>query len=422
MKNIGIYTISVILLLASVLPMAAQERGESAAGVETGHDQALETGLSGWYVGVQGGLPFGVSDFSSFGADRTRTGFMGGVYGGYRFDGSLRNILSLEAFAKWGQFSMGERGCCADLHYWLGSDGVRYNAPVLDMTGWDYSELKSSVFMQQYGVQLNVNVLGFFAGTRDSRWTAEVSPVLAAVGTKAGLRALADNAEVVSGDARWHFGVGGNVQAAYRVTENLNVGVYTSMTYMTGRAMDGMPELHSTNYVWESGVRVGWAFGKRKVAAPAAVGEVMNRVQDDVPPGVQGDASPRHSGDVAPRCSSDASPRHSALDAGSPEGILPVIYFTFGLSNIPKAELPKVEKIKEWMAANPDRNIELIGWDDHYGDPEFNRTLSYNRAETVRRHLVDNGISSDRITVKGMGICPESEDVTLARRVECIIK
>ncbi len=381
MKNIGIYTISVILLLASVLPMAAQERGESAAGVETGHDQALETRLSGWYVGMQGGLPFGVSDFSSFGADRTRTGFMGGVYGGYRFDGSLRNILSLEAFAKWGQFSMGERGCCADLHYWLGSDGVRYNAPVLDMSGWDYSELKSSVFMQQYGVQLNVNVLGFFAGTRDSRWTAEVSPVLAAVGTKAGLRALADNAEVVSGGGRWHFGVGGNVQVAYRVTENLNVGVYTGMTYMTGRAMDGMPELHSTNYVWESGVRVGWAFGKRKVAAPAAVGEVLNRVQDDI-----------------------------------------VIYFTFGLSNIPKAELPKVEKIKEWMAVNPDRNIELIGWDDHYGDPEFNRALSYNRAETVRRHLVDSGISSDRITVKGMGICPESEDVTLARRVECIIK
>lgn len=61
-----------ILLLCILLcaaPLMAQDASEN-------------TKFPGWYVGLQGGVPFGVSQFSSFGFDKTRAGFSGGVYGG----------------------------------------------------------------------------------------------------------------------------------------------------------------------------------------------------------------------------------------------------------------------------------------------------------------------------------------------------
>ncbi len=75
----------------------------------------------GWYVGLQGGMPFGVSTFSSFGYDKTRPGWVAGLYGGYRFN----NILSAELAAKYGWMSLYEQNCCAGRGYRLGSDSTR---------------------------------------------------------------------------------------------------------------------------------------------------------------------------------------------------------------------------------------------------------------------------------------------------------
>ena len=57
-----------------------------------------KTGQQGWYVGVEGGMPFGFSTFSSFGHDKTRLGWAAGLYGGYRFN----SIFSAELSAKYG--------------------------------------------------------------------------------------------------------------------------------------------------------------------------------------------------------------------------------------------------------------------------------------------------------------------------------
>ncbi len=214
-----------------------------------------------WYGGIEGGVPFGFSTFSSFGADKTRAGYGIGLYGGYRFT----PVLSLELSAKWGRTALSARDCCVEDGYWLGSDGNRYYAPVADMTGYDYSALKSSVALQRYGARLNVNLLGFFNRTRQSRWTLELSPELSAVGTKATIKTVADDAEVLKGNTKWHLGAGGNLQAGYALTKHLRLGVYSGITWLTDSRMDGVPEhLHKSNFIWESGVRIGWTFGKEE--------------------------------------------------------------------------------------------------------------------------------------------------------------
>ena len=101
----------------------------------------------GWYVGVEGGMPFGFSTFSSFGHDKTHLGWAAGLYGGYRFN----SIFSAELSAKYGEVNMSAQDCCVERNYWLGSDGVRYKAGVLGMDSWEYANLKSHVRMGRYG-------------------------------------------------------------------------------------------------------------------------------------------------------------------------------------------------------------------------------------------------------------------------------
>lgn len=73
-----------------------------------------------WYMGIDGGLPFGYSTFRSFGADKTRLGFDTGVFGGYRFS----PLLSLEVSVRMGKLGMSATDCCILSNYWLGQDGT----------------------------------------------------------------------------------------------------------------------------------------------------------------------------------------------------------------------------------------------------------------------------------------------------------
>ncbi len=56
-----------------------------------------------------------------------------------------------------------------------------------------------------------------------------------------------------------------------------------------------------------------------------------------------------------------------------------------------------------------DLSITIVGHTDRLGDAEANRRLSRNRAASVRDVLVDQGISSDVVTVEGKG---EQEPLT----------
>lgn len=255
-KPKSIATCLLFIMMLAAQDVCAQEHMER---------EANDNSTAAWYGGIEGGVPFGVSTFSSFGADKTRAGYALGLFGGYRFN----PVLSAELSAKWGKANLSARDCCAEGGYWLGADGKTVHAPVAGFGGADYADLKSSVSLQQYGVRLNVNLLGFFRKTRQSRWKLELSPMLAAVGTKADVKTIAGGNSLMKDKTRWHLGAGGNVQASYAVTDNLHLGIYSGITCLTGKGMDGVAEhIHDGNFLWESGVRIGWNFGNRKEVKP----------------------------------------------------------------------------------------------------------------------------------------------------------
>jgi outer membrane protein OmpA-like peptidoglycan-associated protein len=55
------------------------------------------------------------------------------------------------------------------------------------------------------------------------------------------------------------------------------------------------------------------------------------------------------------------------------------------------------------LKAYPNARIQLAGHTDNTGSPQDNQQLSQNRSDAVKAMLVNNGVSSDRISTVGYG-------------------
>ncbi len=362
-----------------------------------------------WYGGIEGGVPFGMSTFSSFGADKTRAGYALGLFGGYRF----HPALSAELSAKWGKANLAARNCCAESSYWLGADGRTYHAPVAGFAGADYADLKSAVALQQYGVRLNVNLLGFFRRTRQSRWRLELSPTIAAVGTKADVQTIAAGNSLSEGRTRWHLAGGGDLQASYAVTDRLQLGVYSGITCLSGRGMDGVaPRVHDVNCLWESGLRIGYTFSRSRRKAQAREGSLLPVVE--TPVALPDTATVRPEPEEEPQVTPVETP---VTDMPETAQDFPVIYFDFNKSNIRAEEMEKLRDICHILQTHPDMRVSITGWCDPAGSIAVNRRISRRRAEAVRDWLVSQGIEASRLEVLGMGIDRDETDAAKARRV-----
>ena len=377
-----------VAILAFILPF-------SFARAEVKEDG--KTGSQGWYVGIEGGMPFGFSTFSSFGHDKTHLGWAAGLYGGYRFN----SIFSAELSAKYGEMSLSAQDCCVERNYWLGSDGVLYNAGVLGMDSWEYANLKSHVRMGRYGARVNVHLLGLFPQTANSRWDLAVSPHIYAVTTKADIRTIADDAKVMKGSTNWHLGYGADLQVGYQLTSCLKLG----------ERMDGMPEhLHKNNFVWESGVRLGINLSKKKNKIAATSSVPQKEVLQQEPTSSE-EVNQKETVDKAETKVVEQDIKESA------KVTFPVIYFTFNSIDIQQNEETKLNAILKTLKENPDMKVTVTGWCDTKGSVAVNKRISRQRAEAVKIWLAKNGIKANRITAIGNG-SDITQDADKARRVE----
>lgn len=392
-----------IAILASVFPLSTMK-------AEEGKDVLAPS--QGWYVGVEGGMPFGFSTFSSFGHDKTHLGWAAGLYGGYRFN----SIFSAELSAKYGEMNLSAQDCCVERNYWLGSDGVPYNAGVLGMDSWEYANLKSHVRMGRYGARVNVNLLGLFHQTANSRWDLAVSPHIYAVTTKADIRTIANDAKVMKGSTNWHLGYGADLQVGYQLTSCLKLGIYSGLTRLTGERMDGMPEhLHKNNFVWESGVRLGINLSKKKnkVAETPSVPqkEVLQQEVLQQEPTSSEEVNLKETVDKAETRVVEQDIKESA------KVTFPVIYFSFNSIDIQQNEETKLNAILKTLKENPNMKVTVTGWSDTKGSVAVNKRISCQRAEAVKTWLAKNGIEASRITAIGNG-SDDTQDADKARRVE----
>ncbi len=81
------------------------------------------------------------------------------------------------------------------------------------------------------------------------------------------------------------------------------------------------------------------------------------------------------------------------------------VRFTLNSSRISSLEKVNVYNISEWMKANPDQNVAIVGYADaDTGTSEYNMGLSRRRAQAVFDTLTNEyGINPDRLSIQAEG-------------------
>lgn len=107
--------------------------------------------------------------------------------------------------------------------------------------------------------------------------------------------------------------------------------------------------------------------------------------------------------------------------------VLQNIQFEFNSAALTADSQSGIDMLVAFLNRNPQLKVELAGHTDDVGNASYNLKLSSERAEVVRKALIDNGIDETRLTAKGYGatkpIVPNDSDEHRAmnRRTEMIV-
>lgn len=79
------------------------------------------------------------------------------------------------------------------------------------------------------------------------------------------------------------------------------------------------------------------------------------------------------------------------------------VLFATGRSEVKVGATSNLNKLVAFLNKYPDRKVQIEGYTDNVGSEDSNQGLSQRRAESVRSYLVQQGISSARLSAIGMG-------------------
>jgi len=80
------------------------------------------------------------------------------------------------------------------------------------------------------------------------------------------------------------------------------------------------------------------------------------------------------------------------------------VRFDLNKSTLTSQAKANLDKLVPVFNSYADTNIEIFGYTDSTGKPEYNLTLSQKRAETVKMYLISKGLVASRFKTAGYGI------------------
>jgi peptidoglycan-associated lipoprotein len=94
-------------------------------------------------------------------------------------------------------------------------------------------------------------------------------------------------------------------------------------------------------------------------------------------------------------------------DVGTPDdankSVVEPIYFALDRYAVAAGERSKLDAAIKWLAANPEKNLVLVGHCDWRGTAEYNLGLGENRANSVKRYLESLGADVRRLETLSKG-------------------
>lgn len=102
-----------------------------------------------------------------------------------------------------------------------------------------------------------------------------------------------------------------------------------------------------------------------------------------------------------------------------PAPLMATVRFSLNSSRITDIEMVNVYNIAEWMKANPDQNVAIVGYaDKDTGTSAYNMGLSKRRAQAVCDALTNKyGINPDRLSIQAEGSETQPYDVNNWNRI-----
>jgi outer membrane protein OmpA-like peptidoglycan-associated protein len=80
------------------------------------------------------------------------------------------------------------------------------------------------------------------------------------------------------------------------------------------------------------------------------------------------------------------------------------VRFDINKSTLTTQARANLDKLVPVFTEYADTNIEIFGYTDNTGKPEYNLTLSGQRAESVKNYLIGKGLVASRFKTTGLGI------------------
>ncbi|MEF8792744.1 peptidoglycan-associated lipoprotein Pal [Thiohalorhabdus sp.] len=137
------------------------------------------------------------------------------------------------------------------------------------------------------------------------------------------------------------------------------------------------------------------------------------QAEQEQPPSTAGDGPPLEEqqeeaeGATAEGLGAAESAEGAALGADQEEAVTKPeehrVFFEFDSSKLSDEARKRIRKHADYLQANPGIRVTLEGHADERGSREYNLGLGERRAKSVRRILLVNGISSERLEVVSFG-------------------
>jgi OmpA-OmpF porin, OOP family len=83
--------------------------------------------------------------------------------------------------------------------------------------------------------------------------------------------------------------------------------------------------------------------------------------------------------------------------------VLENIFFEFDKAALLENSYGELAKLSQFLMANPNTKLRIIGHTDNIGELKHNMTLSLNRAKSVVNYLISQGINNNRLQYDGKG-------------------